>query len=70
MKLRVLAYCNFYVNLVENCLAKTETHEITREVLKEFISETFAGKTSKAYHDEIVQEIKSRNNFISSIKGI
>jgi hypothetical protein len=50
-------------------LAKSETHEITREVLKEFVAESFGGKTSKEYHGEIVKEILSRNSLLSSIKG-
>ena len=50
-------------------MAKSETHEITREVLKEFVAECFGGKTSKEYHGEIVKEISLRNSLLSSIKG-
>ena len=50
-------------------MAKSETHEITREVLKEFVAESFGGNTSKEYHGEIVKEMLSRNSFLSSIKG-
>lgn len=51
MTLRVLIYCNLCFILVEKVLSQNETPEITKEVLKEFISETLGGKTSNAYHE-------------------
>lgn len=49
---------------------KSETPEISKEVLKEFIGESFGGKSSKVYHEEIVNQFISKNTFLSDIKGI
>jgi hypothetical protein len=50
-------------------LAKSETHEITKEVLKEFTTETFGGKSSKTYHEDIVGYFKSTSYYLADVKG-
>lgn len=56
--------------IVESYLKKEGINELTKEIIQEFLSQNYKGKSAQQYYEEILKKINAENAYLASIKGI